>query len=363
MIIERYLVKELSITVMAVASVLFLIFITSWSAGLLARVESGAVPAGALFYFLVLRAIESLIILLPLSLFLAVLLALGRLYKDSEMTAMLACGVSPLKILSLVFWFSLVFALLVAGVSVYWGPWSINERERLEVEMKAEAGLEAISAGQFRELAEGRLVVYAEGLSEDGKNMENVFVQGERNGVMNIMVADRAHRVENTTMGGDYIVLEDGHRYEGIPGETAFRIVSFKEHGLLVDKHEEVGGSRRLSGYPIEDLFLHDTLKYQGELQWRISMPISTILLAMLAVYLSKTNPRQGRYGRFFLGVLIYILYNNLLGVARTWLEKGVVPPYIGLWWVHGIVFALLVFLIFKQWREQRRAIALLKVM
>jgi len=360
-IIERYLVKELSVTVMAVASVLFLIFITSWSAGLLARVESGAIQVDSLFYVLVLRSIEALTMLLPLALFLAVLLALGRLYKDSEMTAMLACGVSPLKILSLVFWFAFVFSLLVALVALYWGPWSVNERDRLAGELKAEAGLEAISAGQFRELGNGRLVFYAERMSDDGKSMENVFVQGARDGVMNVMVAARAHRVEDSAVGGDYLVLENGHRYEGTPGETGFRIIDFNEHGLLIERHQASFQTHRLSSRPSLDLLASNNLKEVGELQWRLSMPISTVLLAMLAVYLSKTNPRQGRYAKFFLGVLIYIVYNNLLGVARTWMEKGLVPSDIGLWWVHGIVFAILAFLILKQWREQQRAVALLK--
>lgn len=360
MIIERYLLKELLATLLAVISVLFLIFVSSWFARLLGQVSAGGIQIDMVFLLLSLKSLDALMILSPLALYLAVLLTFGRLYRDSEMAAMLACGVSPLRLLRLVFWLSAGFALLVATISLYFAPWANAERFALQGRMAAMTGLESVAGGQFRSLANGRLVFYAERLADDGKTMENVFIQGERDGVLNLVVADRAYRVEDEEIGGSYLVLEDGHRYEGNPGSSHFRIIDFKEHGLLIRERETVLTVSKTVAKPTLALLSSDHLKDQAELQWRLSMPISAVLLALLAVYLSKSNPRQGRYAKFFLGILIYVVYSNLLGVGKAWLEKGQVSPTVGLWWVHGLVLGVLVVLVLRQYRSQRQARRLL---
>ena len=360
MIIERYLFKELSLTLVAVTTVLFLIFVASWFARLLAEVSTGNIQANVIFLLLAFKSIDSLMILLPLALYLAVLLAFGRLYKDSEMTAMLACGVSPLKILRLVVLFAGGFALLVGFISLYLGPWAIAERLELQSKMEASTGLEGVAAGQFRPLMGGRMVFYAERLSEDGKSMENIFVEGQRDGVMNVVVAQRAYRLKQAGLGGSYLVLEDGFRYEGNPGSGKFRIIEFAEHGLLIEERQTVLNITKSMAKPTAALWRSSDPKDLAELQWRLAMPLSAVLLSLLAVYISRTNPRQGRFGRFFIGVLLYVVYSNLLGVARTWMEKGQIDPALGMWWVHATVALVLGVVVWRQWRAQRRAARLL---
>ncbi len=360
MIIERYLLKELLATLVAVISVLFLIFVSSWFARLLGQVSAGGIQVDVVFLLLSLKSLDALMILSPLALYLAVLLTFGRLYKDSEMAALLACGVSPLRLLRLVFWFSAGFALLVALISLYLAPLANAERFGIQGRMEAMTGLESVAGGQFRQLAGGRLVFYAERLADDGKTMERVFIQGERDGVLNLVVAERAYRIENEEIGGSYLVLEDGHRYEGNPGSGRFRIIEFKEHGILIEARETVLTVSKTVARPTLALLASDHPKDQAELQWRLSMPVSAVLLSLLAVYLSKSSPRQGRYAKFFLGILIYVIYSNLLGVGKAWVEKGQVAPALGLWWVHGLVAAVLVVLILRQYRSQRQARRLL---
>lgn len=364
MIIERYLFKELFTTLFAVTSVLFLIFVSSWFAKLLGQVSAGGIQTDVLFLLLSLKSLDALMILLPLAVYLSVLLSFGRLYQDNEMVAMMACGVSPLRLLRLVFWFALLFALLVAFISLYLGPWAKEKRYAIEETMDKSTGLEAVAGGQFRELGGGDIVFYAERLSVDGKAMENIFVQGYRDGVLNLVVADRAYRVDDKVMGGNYLVLESGHRYEGNPGDGAMRVIAFQEHGLLMNRSERVveGEEADLSTSAKSTLLLWQSplLDDAAELQWRLSMPISAVLLSLLAVYLSRTSPRQGRYAKFFVGILIYVIYSNLLGVGRSWLEKGEVSTYVGLWWVHGIVFFILLVLIWRQRQSQRVADRLL---
>ncbi len=334
MIIERYLFKELAGTLFAVTTVLFLIFVSSWFARLLGQVATGSIQADVIFLLLSLKSIDALMILLPLSFYLAVLLAFGRLYKDSEMTAMLACGVSLTRITRLVFLLGLVFALIVASVSLYFGPWAKSERYLMQERMSSTSGLEAIAAGQFREMADGEVVFYAERLSDDGKSMENVFIQSERQGSLNLIVAERGSQTMERD-GGRYLLLQDGHRYEGEPGQADFRIIKFREHKVLVKQPEAVFKVDSVVAMPTLALWQSGKPHELAELQWRISMPLSAVLLALLAVFLSRTSPRQGRYAKLFLGILVYIIYSNLLGVAKTWVEKGKIDALIGVWWVH----------------------------
>lgn len=347
MIIERYLFKELAGTLFAVTTVLFLIFVSSWFARLLGQVASGSVQADMIFLMLSLKSIDALTLLLPLSFYLTVLLAFGRLYKDSEMTAMLACGVSLMRITRLVFFMGLGFALIVAAVSLYVGPWANHERHILEEKMRSTSGLEAIAAGQFREMAGGDVVFYAERLADDGKSMENIFIQGVRQGNQNLIVAERGNQI-TARDGGRYLVLQNGYRYEGQPGQADFRIIKFREHRVLVKHAEAVFKVDSVVTVPTMTLWQSGKPHELAELQWRISMPLSVVLLSMLAVFLSRTNPRQGRYAKFFLGILVYIIFSNLLGVAKSWVEKGKVDSFIGVWWVHLLLLVVIVFLMLQ---------------
>jgi lipopolysaccharide export system permease protein len=336
-------------TLVAVATVLFLIFISMWFARLLGQVAAGDLQLSVVFLLLALKSVEALMLLLPLALFLSVLLAFGRLYKDSEMVAMLACGVSLLRVTRLVFWFGLGFAFIIGAITLYFGPLANAERYKIQEQLKASIGLESIAAGQFRELAGGEVIFYAERLSDNGDAMENVFIQGVHQGAENLLVAERAWLREGER-GDRYLVLENGNRYEGVPGRADFRIIHYREHEIRVAAPEALieQDNDEKAALPTLSLWASDTLVHKAELQWRMAMPLSAVLLALLAVFLSRTNPRQGRYGKFFLGILVYIIYSNLLAVARTWVERGKVDPLIGIWWVHALLVVVLAVMMFQ---------------
>jgi len=344
LIIERYLFRELFTTLIAVTTVLFLIFVSSWFARLLKQVVAGSVQIDVVFQLLGFMSLETLMVLLPLGLYLAVLLTFGRLYKDSEMTAMLACGVSMGRVVRLVVVMALAFSVVVGAVSLYFGPWAKGERHKLESQMGAESGIEAVAAGQFRELADGKLVFYAEKVTDDGGVMENVFIQGVRDGRLNLVVADKAHQ-RVAANGARYLVLTNGSRYEGTPGNSDFRIIHFQEHQVLMQEAEIALAVSKTSALPTALLWMSNEPKHIAELQWRIAMPLSALLLAVLAVYLGRTNPRQGRYAKFFLGILVYMIYSNTMGLAQTWIERGKVAPEVGMWWVHLALLAIILVL------------------
>jgi lipopolysaccharide export system permease protein len=334
-------------TLAAVTTVLFLIFVSMWFARLLGQVAAGVIHADVVFMLLLLKTTDALMLLLPLAFFLSVLLAFGRLYKDSEMVAMFACGVSLLRVTKLVFWSGLGVALIIAVISLYIAPLAKSERFKLMERVESSSGLEMIAAGRFRELVGGEVVFYAERQSEDGSAMENVFIQGLRQGALNLMVAERAYQRE-AEGGARYLVLENGYRYEGMPGQADFRVIHYRQHEIRVAEPDPVLQTDEIAALPTLALWGSDLSWHRAELQWRLAMPLSAVLLALLAVFLSRTNPRQGRYAKFFLGILVYVIYSNLLGVARTWVENGKVNPVIGIWWVHVLLVVVIMALMFQ---------------
>ena len=348
MIIERYLFREMAAALAAVTMVLFLIFVSMWFARLLTQVEAGTVHANVVFLLLGMKSVDALVLLLPLAFFLAVLFAFGRLYKDSEMIAMFACGVSLLRVTKLVFWFGLGVAFMTGILSLYLGPLSNSARLNLMNKMTASSGLDTIAAGQFRELVGGKVVFYAERQSEDSETMENVFIQGLRQGALNLMVAERAWQREADGGAGRYLVLENGYRYEGTPGQADFRVIHYRQHEIRVAEPTTELQSDEVAGLSSRFLWDSDKPWHKAELQWRMAIPLSALLLALLAVFLSQTNPRQGRYAKFFLGVLVYVIYSNLLGVARTWVENGKVNPVVGIWWVHALLLVVIGVMVFR---------------
>lgn len=343
MIVSRYILREVVVSLLAVTGVLYVIYVSNRFIRLLADAEGGTLPADVVIQLLALKSLSNLVTLLPLALFFAVLIALGRLYRDNEMIALTACGVSPAAVLRTVLWCAFGFAGVVAGISLYAGPWAEEQAYRIQDVLQTSADTRSMAAGRFRSLRDGRLVFYTEELSDDGRTMKNVFVETENRGVRNVLSAERAYYVVHEDSGDRYLVLQDGHRYEGQPGDPQFKIISFKEHGLLVEERALTPAARKVVAHPTPALLAQRGPYDLAELQWRIAMPLATVLLAALAVPLARTTPRQGRFAKLFVAVLVYVIYMNLLVVSRSWLERGTVSPWLGMWWVHGLLLLLVV--------------------
>ncbi len=350
MIISRYLLREIVLALIAVTGVLYVIYVSNRFIRLLADAEGGNLPGDVVVQLLALKSLSNLVTLLPLALFFAVLIAFGRLYKDNEMLALAACGVGTGRLLRTVLWAAFGFAGLVAGISLYAGPWAEEQSYRITDALKAGADTRGMAEGRFRELRDGKLVFYVETLSNDGRTMENVFVETQGpQGVRNVLAAERGYYFVDETAGDRYLVLQNGYRYEGQPGDPQFKVIQFKEHGLLVEERAVVSSARKVIAYPTPALLGGKERHEVAELQWRIAMPLATLLLAALAVPLSRTTPRQGRFAKLFVAVLVYVVYMNLLVVSRSWLEQGTVPPYIGMWWVHALLLLLVLVLAVRQ--------------
>lgn len=351
MIIDRYLAREVLQTFLAVLLVLLLIFMGRYFALYLADASAGEISGKIVFDMLFLRTITSLSVMIPFSLFVSVLLAFGRLYKDSEMTAMAACGIGPARVLSTVTLIAVLCSVLVTGLSLWGTPWA--HEKALQVREQAQTGtaFESVAAGQFNKIGSGGQVFYVESLSKDRKQLQNVFIQSNTaEGQLDIFSARSGYQYVDEKSGVRYLVLVDGYRYQGLPGSVDFKIHQYEKSAVRLEELGVAPLRRTHWSIPSSDLWGSSKLSDQAELQWRYSMPLATVLLAVLAVLLSRTSPRQGRFAKLFIAILIFVAYYNSLGVAMSWVTRGVVSPVVGLWWVHVTMLVLVVILAIRYW-------------
>jgi len=340
-ILDRYIFREIASTWLGVTMVLLLILLTNQFARVLGDVAKGKLPKGAALEVIGLSATQYLTILVPIGLFLAVMLGLGRLYRDSEMPAMMACRVGPAGIYRPLFWLLVPLSLTVAWLSIDLSPRAMQAVDRIAAEARRQVDLASIEPGRFTTFGSDESVIYGERVTEDGI-MENVFLQRRtEDGRMEVVVARRGEQVESDDPDVRFLVLYDGRRYEGVPGTTQFRVVEFAEHGIPYRLPNLDTPEPRPRAMRFSDLLLSGELKHVAEMQWRISIPLATILLSILAVPLSRTQPRAGRYGRLAMGLLVFIIYLNMLSASKAWLVQGSLSPTLGLWWVHGCVILI----------------------
>lgn len=316
-------------------SVLLLILVSGQLVTLYAQAASGAMPVNTILVILGLNLLSNMTIILPLSFYLAVLLAFGRLYRDNEMAVLAACGIGPLRLLNPVLRVTLIFSVIIGGLTLYLAPWALDKSRQLVQQAEAKTDIQAIGTGKFRETPGGEGVIYIEETKPDSDKLQNIFIQ-QGNGESNSIISSSSgyQRTDEKT-GIRFLVLENGYRYDGQPGEGDYVVTQFKQHGIRLTDHTLLSGQRRHKERSTIELWKSWQPYDVAEFQMRISTILLGIILAILALPLSKTSARQGRYTKLGLALLIYIIYTNLLNASGVWLERGKLPYSIGLWWVH----------------------------
>jgi len=328
-------------TWLGVTMVLLLILLTNQFARVLGDVAKGRLPKYAAFDVIGLSAMQYLTILVPIGLFLAVMMTLGRLYRDSELPAMMACRVGPAGIYRPLSWLMVPLVLAVAWLSIAGGPWALTTIDRVGAEARREADLTSIEPGQFTVFGPDRAVVYGQRVTPEGF-MEKVFMQRQLDdGIIEVVIAELGEMVETDDPNIRLLVLHDGRRYEGVPGTTEFCVIEFAEHGVPYRLPSLRTPTPRPRAMAFTDLMSSDEPEHIAEFQWRLSVPLSTIILALLAVPLSRSQPRAGRYGRLAIGMLVFIIYLNMMSAAKAWIEQSSISPTLGIWWVHGSMLLL----------------------
>lgn len=345
-VIDRYISRELLFTWLAVSLILMLILLSSTLAHLLKEASEGSIPQDSILVFLGIISIRYLILVLPLSLYLGVLLTFSRLYKDNEMAVLSACGVGLARLYRPLLIIVIPVSLLMLGMTIYVVPSLSHQYKSLEAEIENSSELTGLVAGRFNESNDGNTIMFLEKQSEDRRSMENIFLHQKTNQQVNIETAAKAHRYKDDS-GRSFFLFTDGRQYHGQPGRQDFRIIEYEKHGVYI-KEKDLGRKvTDLGALPTSQIWNSNNLAHKAELHWRIAIPIATFLLAMLAVPLSYTQPRKGRYSRLAPAILIYLVFSNLMSVGQTWMENGTTPVWLGLWWVHSGLLMLVLFWLF----------------
>ena len=359
-LIDRYMLREFLISLTAVIGVLWLIYVATRFARYLAQAAVGNLPAEVIFNLLWLNSFGALSILLPIGTFLAVLLSLSRMSSDNELTVIAACGIDGNRILRNVVVFSGTMAIITGVLALLIVPDVLSGRYEIEQKAKIAANTTGLVAGSFKESQNGDWTFYSQQLSEDKTHMENIFIEIHRDEKPLIFRAERGRFDIESETGDKYLVLEDGYRYEGNAGDLDFRIAEYATHSMLIERGESVQVREKHKSLPTAVLWERGEPQDLAEIQWRGSSAAMTIILSVIAITLAHTGPRQGRYAGFFPAVLVYVIYSNLLGVTRAWVEKGDLAPWIGAIWVHLLMIGIMLMLqnrlkLKRFWQQRKR--------
>jgi lipopolysaccharide export system permease protein len=352
--VQRYVLREVMQTWLAVTGVLVAILVSNQLSRVLGRAASDDFGRHVVFTLIALGAIMNLSVIVPVGLLLAIVLALGRLYHDSEMTALQGCGFAPSRMLAPLFCFAIVIAAGLAWLSFVQVPRADQQAQLLRQSAVKEAQFGQLDAGRFRSFmsAGGDAVFYAERVDEEGV-LHNVFVRREAQDRIEVALADTATYSKAASNGMHFVTLFNGRRYEGVPGHSEFRVIEFREHGIpIVTPEDTIGTANDPDTKPTGDLLGSTAPSDIAQLQFRASSPIMALVLTLLAVPLSKLRPRQGRYARVGFAIVVYFVYSNLLSAAKVWVEKGQLPPSIGVWWVHVLLLAFGAYLLYRDSRS-----------
>jgi lipopolysaccharide export system permease protein len=338
-LISRYVFRETMGAWLVVMAVLFVILMTDRFADILGEAVADELPREAVLGVLGLSALQYITVLTPMSVFLGAMLALARLNRDGEMAALIACGIGPLQFLRPMLALVIALAALLSWLALVRTPDALREIEQIRREARASLELGVIEPGVFTTPDQGLTTLYAREVVAD--EMRDVFVHRRTGDLDTVVLADYARRILDPHHNRLTFVLSDGWRYEGTPGEASFRVMSFREHGIPVPITSGADEPPPVETLPTRALLGSSLPEERAELQWRLSGPISLFVLVVLAVPLSRSRPREGRYARVGFGLLLYITYVNMLSVARVWVEASSVPNWLGMWWVHGLAALL----------------------
>ena len=349
-IITRYLIAEILKSSAATVLILFIILMSNALGRVLSDIADGDIPQQALWPVLLSQSVNIFALLLPIGFFFGIVFAFGRLYKDHEMVVMNACGMGYSHFYRPVLLILVPLFLLSAYSSIWLNAQTQRIAQSIVDREKNVQEFEQVKPGQFNQSKNGEHVFFMQSLSEDKRQLNNIIIsQTNREGM--VLETAKTGRHKTDEVSGDlFLVVGPGERYEGQTGEKDYKIIEFEQHGILIEKKSKGAGQEiRENEKPPLVLWRSSRLADRVELQWRISIPVILIVLALLAVPLSYMAPRQGRYGKVGIAHVIYIVYLNLMAYTRAQLEADSLPLALNFWWVHLLFIFLTIGLLVKR--------------
>jgi len=336
----RVLVLEMAGNGMLIFAVLFGIVVISQLIRFLGEAVSGKLAVDGVLALLGFSALTYLPVLLSISLFISILLTLSRCYRDSEMVVWFCAGIGLTRWIRPVLWYAGPVVLVIALLSLVLSPWALRKSDEFKNKLESRDEVAAFTPGMFRESNQADRVYFVENMDVKTNRVENVFVRSVQNAKLGTMVARQGFQ-ETMANGDRFLVLLNGTRYEGTPGQTDYRIVEFERYAMRMDSVASKQARPNVRALPTPVLWRNPTTWNLSELEWRLGLPISAAILALLAIPLSFVNPRVGRSLNLITAIVLYMLYSNMISVTNAWVGQGKIAPGIGLWGIHALMLLI----------------------
>ena len=348
MIFERAARREFAQAAAGISIALLAILASTQLIRLLKDAAGGSIAPEAVVSLLGFAALNFMPVLLSLTLFVSILLSLSRAYRDSEMVVWFSSGLPLTAWMRPVLKFALPIVLAIAVLAGFLSPWANYSTADYRQKLSARSELSRVSPGTFREVKKGQRVFFVEALADDASRVGNVFVASMQEGKLGVVMSDSGSQ-EIAANGDRFVVLENGRRYEVEPGSPEFKIMEFQRYRVRTEEGVAKPAERSPSRLPITELLLDGSNQARGELLWRIGIPVSALILALLAIPLSYVNPRAGRSANMLIAILIYAVYSNLLSISQAWVAQGKMSFWVGVWAVHAMMLLPLVILFYRR--------------
>jgi len=349
-IFRRSLLREFGNLALAVFATLFAITLTTQLIRLLGQAAIGKVLSEAVVALLTFSALNYLPVLLSLTLFISVLMTLSRSYRESEMVIWFSSGLSLLAWIRPVLMFAAPLVALVALLSLFLSPWAIGKAEEYRNQMNLRDEAARVAPGVFREALGADRVFFVEEIAGDQTNVQNVFIAQMQQGRLGITVSRRGYR-ETAENGDRFVVLLDGRRYEGVPGDLDFKVMDFQRYAMKIEAREPRVEQASAKAMSTLALLQAPSNANSAELLWRLALPIATLILALLAIPLSFVNPRASRSVNLLFAIFTYMVYANLINIVQAWVSQGRLGFSTGWWAVHAGMLGVLALLFFRRLR------------
>ena len=357
-IVDRYLARELAWSFLAATAILLLVTVGATVADLLAKIARGRVAADLLFALIGLRTVDTLTLLVPLAAFLAVQMAYGRLYRESEMAVFAASGLPATGLLRPLALFGVPLAIAIALIAFWLAPAAVRQAQALQEEASRSLIIAGLEPGRFVELPKNDGVMYVEEMNADGTKFQKLFLESERANTkdgstgINIVTATSGELFHDADGTQRFLGLNDGFRVEGTLGADNWRLMRYARNDIqLPDNDTDTTPDSVKRSAPTSQLLASADPVQRVELQWRLAAPISVLVLVLLGLPLAKSSPREPRYARLLIALLAGFVYYNFLALDRSWLTQGKLDPRIGFWWVQIPTALIAVYLI---WRSDK---------
>ncbi len=348
--LDKYLVREFLQSVFAALVVLLMVMVGAAFTYVLKDIATGRLPPGLIFAQLGLVMIGWMPLILPLALMLGLLLAMSRLYRDAEMPVLASVGVGPRRLLGPLLPVILPMVAVIALCSLWLAPWSDRYSRAMVKEANRNMLIAGLEPGKFTQLPGANGVVYVGDMSDDGSRFRRVFIYREKKGRMDVTTSSDG-TVWLDGSRARYLRLNDGFEVEGPLGPTGldYRLLHYKTNDVKMPDRDNGDVDDRIQSLPTTTLMATPGRATRAELNWRIAPPLVALALALLAIPLSRSPPRQARYGRIVTGVVGYLLAMQMMLLGKQWIGSGKIPMALGLWW---LVVPLLVLAFWAYFRD-----------